>query len=178
MTTVADALVDAAGARRTRLRPTALAMAALALVVLTILGAFAFQAAGYPPCELCLKERLPYYVGMALAAVTVLAAARGPRPLALACFALLAALFLFSAAFGAWHAGVEWGVWPGPSDCTGAPERAASSADFLHQLQSVRVVRCDAVAVRILGLSLAGWNAVVSLAIAGLAALGLARMAA
>ena len=114
MTIFADGLIDAADLRPTRRRPTALAVAALALVVLTILGAFAFQAAGYAPCELCLKERLPFYIGMALAAVTVLAAARASRPLALACFALLAALFLVSAAFGAWHAGVEWGFWPGP----------------------------------------------------------------
>ena len=177
MSVLAEDVVDAVGPPPTRRFATTLAVAALALVVLTIAGAFAFQAAGIAPCELCLKERLPYYAGMAIGAVTVAAAARAPRGLALACFALLTLLFLFSAAFGAYHAGVEWGFWPGPNDCTGTPARAASSADFLRQLRTVRVVRCDAVAIRILGLSLAGWNVVVSLAVTAFAASGLVRLA-
>ena len=147
----------------------------LALAVATIAGAFAFQAAGYAPCELCLKERLPYYVGIVVAVLALLAAWRGTRPAMLAAFATLAAIFLFSAGFGAYHAGVEWGFWPGPSDCTGSLDRAATNADFLRQLQTVRVVRCDAVAIRILGLSLAGWNAVVSMVIAAVAIAGLRR---
>ena len=176
MSMMAEQMIDAAGAQRPRRYATTLAVAALGVIVLTIAGAFAFQAAGISPCELCLKERLPYYAGMALGAITVAAAARSPRALALACFASLAALFLFSAGFGAYHAGVEWGFWAGPSDCTGTPAHAASSADFLHQLQTVRVVRCDAVAIRILGLSLAGWNVVVSLVIVALAVAGFARV--
>ena len=161
----------------TRTADTAAVAAAVVLVgaVAIIAGAFAFQAAGYPPCELCLKERLPYYVGIALALLTLVAAQTAPRPLAATGFAALALVFLFSAGFGAYHAGVEWGFWPGPTDCTGQLEHAATSADFLHQLQTVRVVRCDAVAIRILGLSLAGWNAVLSLALAAAAAIGLRR---
>ena len=176
MTTFAEPMIETAGAGPARRRTTTYAVAALALIVLTIAGAFAFQAAGIAPCELCLKERLPYYAGLALGAITLAAAARAPRPVALACFALLALLFVGSAGFGAYHAGVEWGFWPGPSDCTGTPERAASSADFLRQLRSVRVVRCDAVAIRVLGLSLAGWNGVVSFGIAALAFMGAASM--
>lgn len=159
-----------------RRRSTVLAAVALALIVLTIAGAFAFQAAGIAPCELCLKERWPYYAGMVLGVVTAAVAMRGPRLLVLACFALLTALFIASAMFGAYHAGVEWGFWAGPTDCTGSPERAANSADFLHQLQTVRVVRCDAVAIRILGLSLAGWNVIASLVIAAIAASGFAQL--
>ena len=63
---------------------------------------------------------------------------------------------------------------PGPSDCSGALSRATSNADFLRELQGFRAVRCDAVAIRILGLSLAGWNVAAS---AGLAALALAGLA-
>lgn len=165
-----DAAVPLSGRRL----PVGLALAVLAGAALTIAGAFAFQAAGYAPCELCLKERLPYYAAMALAALTLLAAWRGPRRAARAGFLLLAVVLLGSAAFGAYHAGVELGFWPGPSECTGSVQRATSSADFLHQLQTVRVVRCDAVAIRILGLSLAGWNALISLALAGVAFAGLA----
>ena len=65
--------------------------------------------------------------------------------------------------------GIEWGFWPGPKECTGPLDHARSTSDFLKQLQNVKVARCDAPALRILGLSLAAWNAVIS---AGLAALG------
>ncbi|MDR3463903.1 MAG: disulfide bond formation protein B [Beijerinckiaceae bacterium] len=153
----------------------ALAALTLALPVAAIAGAFAFQAAGFAPCELCLKERLPYYAGIVLGVVAVLLAWRGSGVALTACFAVLALLFLGSAGFGAYHAGVEWGFWPGPGDCTGALDRPPSMADFMKQLQTIKVVRCDAVAIRILGLSLAGWNAVVSLAVAGLATAGAAR---
>lgn len=154
-------------------RPTREAWLLLAIAVATIGGAFVFQAAGYAPCELCLKERLPYYVAIAIAAVAVPIARRGPRLAILACFITLAGVFLFSAGLGAYHAGVEWGAWPGPTDCTGSLSRAATTADFLHQLQTVKVVRCDAVAIRMLGLSLAGWNVVVSSIAAIIALAGL-----
>ena len=153
-------------------QPVGYAIAALALIVATIAGAFAFQAAGYPPCDLCLKERLPYYAGMALAALTVAAAWRGPGLAPSVCFAALALLFLGGTAFGIYHSGVEWGFWPGPSDCTGALDHAGSVGDFMRQLQTVKIVRCDAVSIRILGLSLAGWNVVVSLGVVLMAAAG------
>ena len=78
-----------------------------------------------------------------------------------------------SEALGAYHAGLEWGFWAGPQECRGALSRAASVGDLLAQLQSTKVVRCDAAALRLLGLSLAGWNAVVSAGFAGLAVAGL-----
>ncbi len=173
-----DAVVDpkpmGASAAGPRATPVRLAGLVLVLGAATIAGAFAFQLAGYLPCELCLKERLPFYAGIALAAATAAVAWRGPRWAALAGFAALLLLYLGSAAFGSYHAGVEWGFWLGPADCTGPLGRATSNADFLHQLQSFKAVRCDAVAIRVLGLSLAGWNAVVSLGLAGLAGAGFA----
>ena len=161
--------------RAARLAPMLLALAVLAGAASVIAGAFAFQFAGYLPCELCLKERQPFYLGIALAAATLVPAWRGPRWLAAAGFAALTLVFVGSTAFGAYHAGVEWGFWPGPSDCSGTLSRATSNADFLHQLQGFRAVRCDAVAIRILGLSLAGWNAAVSACLAGLALAGVAQ---
>ena len=166
--------MDALGTYRTG-RPVAEAVVVLAIAVATVAGALAFQAAGFAPCELCLKERLPYYVGIVLAAVTVAVAWRGSRPMLLASFSALAIVFLFSAAFGTYHAGVEWGFWQGPTDCTGSLSRAATTAGFLDQLRTVKVVRCDAVAIRVLGLSLAGWNAVVSLGACATALVGLGQ---
>ena len=152
-----------------------IALALLALAFATISGAWIFEAFGYLPCELCLKQRWAYYAGVLLAAATTLAAAAGQKRVASAGFALLTLVFIGSAIFGAYHAGVEWGFWPGPTDCTGNLSKASSMDDFMNQLATVKVVRCDAVAIRILGLSLAGWNAVISVALAMLGAMGARR---
>jgi disulfide bond formation protein DsbB len=151
------------------------AIAIFLITAATIAGAFVFQALGYAPCELCLKERIPYYAGMAVALLAAILAARGSFRLTQAAFVVLILIFAASAAFGVYHAGVEWGFWPGPSSCTGSIGKAASMQEFLHQLNTVKVVRCDAVAIRILGLSLAGWNAVISAVLAGVAVFGLSR---
>ncbi len=77
------------------------------------------QALGYAPCELCLKERIPYYIGIPVAAATLIFALREWRALTLAGFILLFLIFAFSAGFGIYHAGVEWHFWQGPTACTG-----------------------------------------------------------
>ncbi|MGQ0443573.1 MAG: disulfide bond formation protein B [Beijerinckiaceae bacterium] len=153
--------------------PFGVALVIMAIAVASISGAFVFEALGYPPCELCLKERIPYYAAIPAAGLVLVFAARGSRSLLHTAFAALALIFAASAVFGAYHAGVEWGFWPGPSACTGALEHASSAEDFLKQLESVKVVRCDAPALRILGLSLAGWNALISVLLAWLATLGM-----
>ncbi|MGA9488277.1 MAG: disulfide bond formation protein B [Methylocella sp.] len=150
-----------------------MALAILAIAAASITGAFIFEALGYAPCELCLKERIPYYAAIPIAVLTLFFAARGSKTLMRAAFMVLALIFAASAVFGAYHAGVEWGFWAGPTECTGALDRAASVSDFLKQLETVKVVRCDSAALRILGLSLAGWNAVISAGLAALAVLGL-----
>ena len=161
----------------TRRQPRAWTSTRAAAVVLflsaaTIAGAWAFQYAGYLPCDLCLKQRWAYYVGVPLAAVVLGFVKTAPRGLVEAAFWLMALLWLGSAVFGAYHSGVEWGIFQGPTDCTGTLTKAASMNDFMQQLQTTKVVRCDAVAIRILGLSLAGWNCVVSLILAAVSIAG------
>lgn len=155
------------------------ALLATSVAAATIAGAWIFQWAGYAPCDLCLQQRWAYYVGVPLGGFAALALAVGWRTTGAAALAALALLFLGGAAFGAWHAGVEWGFWPGPAGCTGsAAPRASDMGDFLRQMQATRLVRCDEVALRILGRSLAGWNAVISLGVSALAAAGARRAAA
>jgi disulfide bond formation protein DsbB len=153
--------------------PSALALAILLFAVASISGAFVFEALGFPPCELCLKERIPYYAAIPLAGLALVLAARGSSSLLRAAFAVLAVVFAGSAILGYYHAGIEWGVWPGPQECSGPLKHARSVEDFWRQLQSVKVARCDAPALRILGFSLAGWNALISAGLAALAVVGL-----
>lgn len=157
-------------------RPRMAATLGTLAAAFTIAGAWAFEVAGYAPCELCLLQRWAYYAGVPVGALAIALAARGAAGAAAGALGLLAAIFFASALFGAWHAGVEWGFWPGPAGCSGAAApRAADMSDFLRQMETTRLVRCDEVAIRILGLSLAGWNAVISLAISLLAGLGARR---
>jgi disulfide bond formation protein DsbB len=149
----------------------------LLIAAATIAGAWIFQAFGIAPCELCLSERIPYYVGIPVAAATLIAALRKSKALMLTGFILLFLIFAFSAGFGIYHAGVEWHFWEGPTACTGSTmTKATSMQDFMNQLRTVKVVRCDAVAIRILGLSLAGWNALISAALAAIAIWGVRKV--
>jgi disulfide bond formation protein DsbB len=149
----------------------------LLIAAATIAGAWIFQAFGIAPCELCLSERIPYYVGIPVAAATLIAALRESKVLMLIGFIALFLIFAFSAGFGVYHAGVEWHFWEGPTACTGSTmTKAATMQDFLTQLRTVKVVRCDAVAIRILGLSLAGWNAVISAVLAIMAIWGVCKV--
>jgi disulfide bond formation protein DsbB len=163
-----------------QLRREPAAAAALAVFIgsaVTILGAWYFQyVLELPPCPLCLEERLPYHIVIPLSLLlTIAAMVRAPRALIVVGFLAIIAAMLVSAALGAYHAGVEWRWWPGPTDCSGPMTNFNAKGPLLNQLQSIHVVRCDEAAWRFLGLSLAGYNVLISLALAAIAALGLTR---
>ena len=130
----------------------------------TIIGAWGFEKiGGYLPCELCLKQRWAYYFAVPLAAL-LLRPAAGGRPLARWGLAVLALVMAASALLGVYHSGVEWGWWPGPPVCT----VGAGLSGGLPDLNTAKVIRCDEAQWRFLGLSFAGWNVVVSLALVAL----------
>ncbi len=80
---------------------------------------------------------------------------------------------LANAGLGTYHAGVEWGFWPGPTECTGSGVNLGNAGNLLEQLDTVKVIRCDEVQWRFLGISLAGYNVLISLLMAVLALWGL-----
>jgi disulfide bond formation protein DsbB len=147
-------------------------MLVLALAVFAIGSAWYFELMlGYIPCKLCLQQRIPYYVGIPVAALGLLAVriGLGPRTLQVAAI-LLVVIFAVSAGLGAYHAGVEWGFWAGPADCGGrASIGAATAGDLLNAMKTARVVSCTEASWRYLGLSFAGWNMAASLAMTFLA---------
>ncbi|WP_237478534.1 disulfide bond formation protein B [Lichenibacterium dinghuense] len=139
----------------------------------TVAAVWTLQARGYTPCELCLKERVPFYIGTPLAAALAVLAPRLPRAAVRTGFGVLVLLFAAGAALGVYHAGVEAKLWAGPTGCSGAAAAPAAVSDFLAQLKTVTVVRCDEAALQVLGLSLAAWNALLSALLAAVAAAGL-----
>jgi len=153
----------------------AAALAIFALSTGTILGAWFFQyVLKLPPCPLCLEERLPYHIVIPLSLLMVIAAfVRAPRALIVVGFVAILATVLCGAVLAAYHAGVEWRWWPGPNDCSGPLTDLSAKGSLLNQLQSVQVERCDEAAWRFLGISLAGYNVLISLVLAAIAAFGL-----
>ncbi len=121
--------------------PRLFAGAALAIGLAGILGALAFQfIGGLYPCELCLTQRWPYYLGLPLIAVAVFAWDVLPAPLRMALSAGAAGLFGWGAIVGVYHAGVEYRFWPGPQSCTGVGDDAMR-LDMLADMSDVRICR-------------------------------------
>jgi disulfide bond formation protein DsbB len=160
------------------LKPSHLALLILAGSTFALGGAWFIELVlGVKPCHLCLIGRMPHYVGIPLAFLAVIwnhgdGASRLSGRLA---FAALFFVFLAGSAIALYHTGVEFRIFQGPTDCTGPIEKPAAIQDFLKQLETVKVVKCDEVAMRIFGLSLAAWNAVISFALMLAAAMGAAR---
>ena len=115
------------------------------------------------PCELCLEQRMAYYWGLPILLVVLITWNRLPLMVWYLAMLAVAAIFVWGFYMGGYHAGVEWGFWPGPTACTGVG--GDFSFDALSDLNAARVVPCDAVQFRFLGISLAGYNALVSLAV-------------
>ena len=140
---------------------------ALGLAVAAVVGtALAFEhVGGYIPCALCLEQREPYYVAAPLLLAAAALAAFGRAGAARVLIALAGLAMLYAAYLGAFHAGVEWGWWPGPTDCAAAAGPVDTSGGLLSQLDR-RPPSCDRAAGRFVGLSFAGWQVVAAVPLA------------
>ncbi len=148
-------------------RRTIATAAALTTAAVAIVSAFVIQEIGYEPCVLCLRQRIPYYVGIpALAAALGLGLAgsrlsawsRGMIELARLCFGI-------SVILAAHHVGVEQGWWEGPSSCVTHTMDISSLDAFASQISNTKMVSCNTPTFTLLGFSLAWWNLAVSFAI-------------
>ena len=170
-----DATANSSHARQVTNPALTAALAILVIAAVTLAGAWFFQLVlDIRPCPLCLEQRYAYYLILPLAALLALAALkRAPRPLLLIGFGIVVLAALANAWLGGYHAGVEWKFWQGPTDCTGPVGNFGAAGSLLDRLDSVKVIRCDEVQWRFLGLSLAGYNVLISLLMAAIAAWGL-----
>ena len=128
-------------------------------------GALGFQfIGGLAPCPLCIWQRWPHVAALVIAALAVTVLWRHTGPLAV--LGMLA--MLVSAGLGLYHTGIERGWWPGPDTCTSSDITNLSTDQLMAQILNAPLVRCDEVVWDLLGLSMASWNAVISLGLAGL----------
>ena len=141
--------------------PAAARLIAFLLPAALLGGALGSQyLGGLYPCEMCYWQRWPHAAAIVLAALAFTAPATSVRARTLT---LLAALAIAgSGAIGVYHAGVEAKIFEGFTRCT-ALSKSSSTAELLKQITRAPLVRCDEVQFRFLGLSLAAWNAILSL---------------
>lgn len=141
----------------------------LAASLATLGAAYGFQyLGGLEPCILCYYERIPWMAALALSALALLVRRRpSARRLLLAA---LAAVFLAGLGLALYHVGVEQKLFEGPSVCDAGLGSVANLEELRRKLEGRPLVRCDTPAWVFLGLSMAAWNAVLSLLLAGVAA--------
>ncbi|HEX6073428.1 MAG TPA: disulfide bond formation protein B [Sphingomicrobium sp.] len=134
---------------------------ALLLPLALLGGALGSQyLGGLHPCEMCYWQRWPHGAAIVLAGLAFTAPAESTRSRSLTLLAALA--IAVSGAIGVYHAGVEAGIFEGITTCT-ALAQGGSTTDLLKQITQAPLVRCDQVQWAFLGVSMAGWNAILSL---------------
>ncbi|WP_170381065.1 disulfide bond formation protein B [Ruegeria atlantica] len=122
-----------------------------------LLGAWGFQhLGGMAPCKMCIWQRYPHGAAVVIGALALVL----PRVNLLPLLGALAALT--TAVIGVFHAGVELKWWEGPTSCTSGDIGGLSTQELMDQIMSAPLVRCDEIPWEMFGLSMAGWNAVIS----------------
>ena len=154
---------------RAREDPPLTAAVVIALIGLaTIAGFFFFEyVLKLPPCPLCLEQRKAFYVAVPLAVLLLLGQEYGAsRKVTLLGFLAIAVAMLWNTGLATYHAGIEWKWWPGPAECSGPIGNFGPAQDLMKSLNNISLVRCDEAAWRFLGISLAGYDVLISLALA------------
>ena len=135
---------------------------AIALPAALLAGAYGSEIwGGLHPCEMCWWQRYAHFAGLGLALVSLLlrsAPDRGRSFVWLAALAILA-----SGGIGAYHAGVEAGIFEGLTSCSTTSSTGLSSDELLKTIMAAPIVRCDEIQFVFLGISMAGWNAILSI---------------
>ncbi|MBB6488393.1 disulfide bond formation protein B [Rhizobium lusitanum] len=149
-------------------------------MIVVIGSALAFQyKGGYIPCALCLEQRQPYYYGIPVAIVAALSAIAGlPSWITRGLLIIAGLMMVVGGGIGVYHAGVEWHFWEGPTTCsTTASSMTQNAGNLLSELSTIKGPSCTEAALRVLGLSMAGWNVIASVILAAIAFVGAKKAA-
>lgn len=152
-----------------RIAPRQWALVAFAMAVLALAAAYVAEYGfGLRPCEMCYWQRIPFAVVMVLS-LLAWKVQKITRPLLWLC----ALAFAASAGLAVFHAGVEWKWWQGPGACSAGFTADMTPEEILRHIQQAASVSCTDAAIRVLGLSMAGWNALYSLGCMAVLLLGI-----
>ena len=132
----------------------------LLISILIVLSVHLLEFLGYAPCDLCIKQRWAWYLIICICLISTIFY----NKLYPYYITLIAILFLGNTIFSGWHVGIEWGFWDGPETCSTALQSLNDHDNFLDEIKSTNnFIPCNEAAIRILGISLAGYNSFISL---------------
>ncbi len=140
-------------------------------------GAHAFETFGrLAACPLCLRQREVYWAAIAIAAIglIVIRFMRHPR-MTMTLNTILCLVFITSAVIAGYHAGVEWHLWKGPEGCAAGASNLPASAAEIDLDQRFAIASCTEAAWRMFGISMAGYNVLISIGLAFLSAISARR---
>lgn len=133
----------------------------------TLGAAFGFQhLGGLAPCDLCIYQRWPYAIVIALGAMAFAADLGGKRGARDALILVSGLAFAVGGTVAIYHVGVEQDWWQGPTTCTAGSTAGLSLDELRERILNTPVVRCDDIPWSLLGISMAGYNALLSFAFA------------
>lgn len=156
-----EAVVEAPGASPPLAKAATARLIALLLPAALLAGALGSQyLGGLIPCDMCWWQRYAHFAALVPAALAFTAPAASQRSRLLTLLAALA--IAVSGAIGVYHAGVELNIFEGFTTCT-ATASGATTAELFRQIAAAPLIRCDQVQWSFLGISMAGWNAILSL---------------
>jgi disulfide bond formation protein DsbB len=155
-------MISAMSRDLTRFGPALLFVTSAAL----LLGALAFQyLGGLQPCVLCIYQRYPHGAVLVLGGLALAHALAG-RPKAVPWLTMLAAVaMLVGAAIAAFHVGVEQGWWKGLEACTAGSKPPPTLEGAFEALKKGPVANCGDIAWQLFGISMAGYNFLISLVV-------------
>lgn len=172
------------GVEKTGSKETFFALVLLFSMALVVGSALGFEhIGGYIPCALCLEQRQPFYWGMPLAIIAAVlplissGKVQTAKNISKILLLLIGALMAYNAGLGIYHSGVEWQWWQGPTSCaTSTDLMSATKGDLLSSLETTKPPSCGDAALRVLGLSFAGWNVLASSTLAIFAFLSVKKL--
>ena len=150
--------------------PRAVPALILAASIAVLGSAFAFQyLGGYAPCKLCYWQRWPYALAIPASLLALALLARDNRFWARAVVGLCGLAFVIGGGIAVYHVGIENGWWQGPTTCSGPAFEADSIDALMAQIEQAPVIRCDQVQWSLFGISMAGFNVLISFGLAAFA---------
>ena len=125
--------------------------------LIVLISVHIIEIIGFPACDLCLKQRWAWYLALIIASIPFIVTINFNKIL----LSIISIILFCNSIFAGWHAGIEWNLWPGLTTCNSGA--TFDSNDLLETLKESSVPVCDDASIRIFGISLAGYNFIVSL---------------
>ena len=125
--------------------------------LIVLISVHIIEIIGFPACDLCLKQRWAWYLALIIASIPLIVTINFNKIL----LSVISIVLFCNAIFAGWHAGIEWDLWSGLTTCNS--NAIFDSNNLLETLKESSVPVCDDASIRIFGISLAGYNFIVSL---------------